>query len=58
MLGDSLLVAPVFSEEGEVEYYLPGGIWTNLLTYEKKKEEDGYRENMIILVSLSYGQTP
>ncbi|AZS14283.1 alpha-xylosidase [Paenibacillus lutimineralis] len=32
MLGDSLLVAPVFSEEGEVSYYLPEGKWTHFLT--------------------------
>ena len=32
MLGDSLLVAPVFKESGEVEYYLPEGTWVNLLT--------------------------
>ena len=32
MLGDSLLVAPVFKESGEVEYYLPEGVWVNLLT--------------------------
>ena len=32
MLGDSLLVAPVFKESGEVEYYLPEGKWINLLT--------------------------
>ena len=25
MLGDSLLVAPVFREDNEVEYYLPEG---------------------------------
>ncbi|WP_334077337.1 alpha-xylosidase [Paenibacillus sanfengchensis] len=31
MLGDSLLVAPVFSENGEVSYYLPEGKWTHLL---------------------------
>ncbi|MUG67023.1 alpha-xylosidase [Paenibacillus campinasensis] len=34
MLGDSLLVAPVFSEQGEVTYYLPHGRWTHLLTGE------------------------
>lgn len=34
MLGDSLLVAPVFSKEGEVEFYLPEGTWTSLLTGE------------------------
>ncbi|MGG3283699.1 alpha-xylosidase [Paenibacillus solani] len=34
MLGDSLLVAPVFSEHGDVTYYLPKGRWTHLLTGE------------------------
>lgn len=32
MLGDSLLVAPIFREDGQVEYYLPKGRWYNLLT--------------------------
>ena len=32
MLGDALLVAPVFTEEGTVDYYLPAGRWTNLLS--------------------------
>ena len=32
MFGDSLLVAPVFKESGEVEYYVPKGRWLNLLT--------------------------
>jgi alpha-D-xyloside xylohydrolase len=32
MLGDSLLVAPVFSHDGSVNYYVPDGKWTNLLT--------------------------
>lgn len=31
MLGESLLVAPVFREDGVVDYYLPEGVWTNLL---------------------------
>jgi alpha-D-xyloside xylohydrolase len=31
MLGDSLLVAPVFSHDGNVNYYVPEGKWTNLL---------------------------
>jgi alpha-D-xyloside xylohydrolase len=31
MLGDALLVAPVFSENGVVDYYLPKGRWTSLL---------------------------
>jgi alpha-D-xyloside xylohydrolase len=32
LLGGSLLVAPVFSESGDVDYYLPAGRWTHLLT--------------------------
>ena len=32
MLGDSLLVAPVFAPDGEVEYYLPRGRWTDFLS--------------------------
>ena len=36
MLGDSLLVAPVFKESGEVDYYLPEGTWVNIITGEKK----------------------
>lgn len=35
MLGDSILVAPVFNKEGDVSYYLPEGTWTNFLTGEK-----------------------
>jgi alpha-D-xyloside xylohydrolase len=31
MLGDSLLVAPVFSHDRSVSYYVPEGKWTNLL---------------------------
>ncbi|GAA2044267.1 alpha-xylosidase [Agromyces tropicus] len=34
LLGPDLLVAPVFSASGEVEYYLPGGRWTNWFTRE------------------------
>ncbi|MER5945447.1 alpha-xylosidase [Streptomyces sp. NPDC001904] len=34
MLGPDLLVAPVFSADGDVEYYLPEGTWTHLLTGE------------------------
>lgn len=29
MVGDSVLAAPVFTEEGEVEFYLPAGKWTS-----------------------------
>jgi alpha-D-xyloside xylohydrolase len=34
LLGGSLLVAPVFTEDGTVDYYLPAGRWTHLLTGE------------------------
>ena len=40
MLGDALLVAPVFTEDGSVEYYLPEGRWTSLLDGSTR---DGYR---------------
>ena len=36
MLGDSLLVAPVFREDGICEFYLPGsGSWTDIQTGEE-----------------------
>ncbi|MDR7273753.1 alpha-xylosidase [Catenuloplanes atrovinosus] len=34
MLGDALLVAPVFSEGGETTFYTPAGSWTHLQTGE------------------------
>ena len=48
MMGDSLLVAPIFKESGEVEYYLPAGTWINLLSGEQvsggcwRKEVHGF----------------
>ncbi|MER5438229.1 alpha-xylosidase [Streptomyces sp. NPDC002790] len=35
MLGPDLLVAPVFSADGDVEFYVPEGTWTHLLTGER-----------------------
>ena len=32
MLGGSLLVAPVFTHDGTVDFYLPSGRWTHYLT--------------------------
>lgn len=32
LLGGDLLVAPVFSEEGSVSYYVPAGRWTSFLS--------------------------
>jgi len=34
MLGDSLLVAPIFNKEGNVRFYLPKGKWTRLVKDE------------------------
>ncbi len=64
MLGERLLVAPIFNKDGESSYYLPKGIWTNYLTGETTEggtwynEKHGYlsiplwvRENTILPVS-------
>jgi alpha-D-xyloside xylohydrolase len=48
MLGADLLVAPVFSPDGDVELYLPAGTWTNWFTGERvagpgwRREEHGF----------------
>ena len=34
MFGDNILVAPVFNADSVVDYYLPKGTWTNLITNE------------------------
>ena len=60
-LGDSLLVAPIFNEDGLARYYLPSGSWVNVLTGETasggvwREETHGYctvplwaKENSII----------
>lgn len=65
MLGESLLVAPIFNEEGKAVYYLPNGVWTNYLTNETvqggcwREEQHGYlsiplwvRENSIIATGM------
>jgi alpha-D-xyloside xylohydrolase len=43
MLGPSLLVAPVFSEDGYTDYYLPRGRWTHLLTGEVREGGQWHR---------------
>ena len=45
MMGDSLLVAPIFNPEGKAEFYLPEGTWTNYLTGERKVGGKFVREN-------------
>ncbi|MFI5060828.1 MAG: hypothetical protein ACHP7F_05230, partial [Actinomycetales bacterium] len=48
LLGPDILVAPVFSADGEVEFYLPDGTWTNYFTGETvrggvwRKETHGF----------------
>lgn len=66
MLGDSLMAAPIFNEEGKAKYYLPEGLWTNYLTGDTqeggcwREEQHGYlsvplwvRENSIIPVGIN-----
>lgn len=63
MLGDNLLVAPIFNDQSMAEYYLPKGTWTNLFTGEVKEggcwinEKHGYlsiplmvKENSIVVL--------
>jgi alpha-D-xyloside xylohydrolase len=66
MLGGSLLVAPVFSEKGEVEYYLPEGKWVSLLTGEAleggryRREKHGFLSLPLLVrpgTVLPLGQT-
>ena len=48
MLGPAMLVAPIFSPDGDVQYYLPAGEWRHLLTGETasgpqwRREKYGY----------------
>jgi alpha-D-xyloside xylohydrolase len=44
MLGPDLLVAPVFTADGTVEYYVPDGEWTHLLTGEPVRGPRWVRE--------------
>ncbi|WP_428243425.1 alpha-xylosidase [Gynuella sp.] len=43
MLGNDLLVAPVFSDDGDVQFYLPAGKWTHLLDGEMLTGPGWYR---------------
>ncbi|KAL1878536.1 hypothetical protein VTK73DRAFT_7877 [Phialemonium thermophilum] len=43
-VGDSLLVAPVFDESGEVEFYLPKGRWTSFFTNQVRTGPGWFRE--------------
>ena len=51
MLGDSLLVAPVFTHDGSIDYYVPAGTWTNLLD-GKQVEGPGWKRETHDVMSL------
>ena len=64
MMGDSLLVAPIFNDESIAEFYLPAGTWTNFFSGKKYNggcwysEKCGYleiplfvKENSIVAIS-------
>lgn len=70
MLGDVLLIAPIFSEDGLVSYYLPSGVWTNFISGESieggrwRTEKHGYmslpvmvRPNSIVAVGADHTRT-
>ncbi len=44
MLGEALLVAPIFNESSMAQYYLPEGVWTDFLTGEVKEGGKWYSE--------------
>lgn len=45
MLGENILVAPVFSEDGNVDYYLPKGKWTHIFSNKKYDGGQWLNEN-------------
>jgi len=49
MLGDSLLVAPIFNDKCIGEFYLPEGKWTNFFTNEIKEGGKWYSEKVSYL---------
>lgn len=46
ILGDSLLVAPIFNDQGIANYYLPEGIWTDYFTGEVQTGGRWYQETI------------
>ena len=44
MFGDNLLVAPIFNAEGTAEFYVPGGIWTDIISGKKYEGGKYYNE--------------
>ena len=56
MLGDALMVAPVFREDKVAQYYLPEGTWTELLTGETKEGGRWYQRNIRLLLHAAVRQ--
>ena len=52
MLGESLLVAPVFRKDGEVQYYLSEGNWTDLLHMDSVTEGGCWQTEVHDFLSL------
>lgn len=44
MLGNSLLVAPIFKDSSQVDFYLPKGTWFNILTKKEYEGNSWYKE--------------
>ena len=44
MFGDNVLVAPVFNEEGTAEFYVPAGVWTDIISGKKYEGGKYYNE--------------
>lgn len=45
MLGGNIMVAPVFTESGDVDYYLPHGKWTHFLSNKRYEGGGWIKEN-------------
>ncbi|MCL1866952.1 MAG: alpha-xylosidase [Oscillospiraceae bacterium] len=45
MLGESLLVAPIFDDSGKVDYYLPDGVWTHYISGEIRQGGKWYTDS-------------
>ena len=62
MLGDSLLVAPIFNSDGVADFYLPAGTWVSLITGESvaggswRSEKHGYTSLPLYLRESSLTQ--
>jgi alpha-D-xyloside xylohydrolase len=70
MFGSQILVAPVFTENGDVEFYLPAGKWTNWWDERTvtgpgwRKEKHGFgtlplyvREGTVLVLGQEQGQS-